>query len=64
MKSRIETILLFLSVGIMMMMFMYQIYNNLFAKDADTIRIEQEREERRLQRQEMIKEYEKKGLYK
>ena len=64
MKSRIETILLFLSVAIMMMLFMYQIYNNLFYKDDETKRIEREREERRLQRQEMIKEYEMKGLYK
>ncbi|PEM44852.1 MULTISPECIES: hypothetical protein [Bacillus cereus group] len=64
MKSRIELILLFLSVGIMMMLFMYQIYNNLFYKDDETKRIEREREERRLQRQEMIKEYEMKGLYK
>lgn len=64
MKSRIETILLFLSVVIMMMLFMYQVWDNLFHKDAETIRIEREREERRLQRQEMIKEYEMKGLYK
>ncbi|PHD69867.1 hypothetical protein [Bacillus toyonensis] len=56
MKSRIETILLFLSVGIMMMLFMYQVYNNLFAKDADTIRQEQEREARRIERMEMIKD--------
>ncbi|WP_255289582.1 hypothetical protein [Bacillus cereus] len=33
MKSRIETISLFLSVGIIMMLFMYQVYDNLFAKD-------------------------------
>ncbi|HFK1517138.1 TPA: hypothetical protein ACGXMA_002983 [Bacillus cereus] len=64
MKSRIELILLFLSVGIMMMLFMYQVYNNLFAKDDGTKRIEREREERRIERQGMIKEYEKKGLYK
>lgn len=64
MKSRIETILLFLSVILLMMMFMYQVYNNLFAKDDETKRIEREREERRIERQEMIKEYEKKGLYK
>lgn len=64
MKSRIETILLFLSVILLMMMFMYQVYNNLFYKDAETKRIEREREERRIERQEMIKEYEKKGLYK
>ena len=40
------------------------VWDNLFNKDDDTIRIEQEREERRLQREEMIKEYEMKGLYK
>ncbi len=56
MKSRIELILLFLSVVIMMMLFMYQIYNNLFAKDDETIRIEHEREERRIQREEKIKD--------
>lgn len=58
MKSRIELILLFLSVVIMMMLFMYQIYNNLFAKDGDTIRIEREREERRIQREEWLKNME------
>ena len=56
MKSRIELILLFLSVVIMMMLFMYQIYNNLFAKDENTIRIEREREERRIQREKKIKD--------
>ncbi|WP_176542125.1 hypothetical protein [Bacillus wiedmannii] len=61
--ERVKTILLFVSVVIMMMLFMYQVWNNLFAKDDETKRIEQEREERRLQREEMIKEYEKKGLY-
>lgn len=58
MKSKIETILLFLSVVIMMMLFMYQIYNNLFAKDDETIRIEREREERRIQREEWLKNME------
>lgn len=55
MKERIKLILLYLSVVIMMMLFMYQVYNNLFAKDDETIRMEKEREERRIQRQEMIK---------
>lgn len=55
MKERIKLILLFLSVVIMMMLFMYQVYNNLFVKDGETIRMEREREERRIQRQEMIK---------
>ncbi|PED17649.1 hypothetical protein CON63_24690 [Bacillus toyonensis] len=47
--ERIKLILLFLSVGIMMMLFIYLfIYNvwvNLFAKDSETIRMEHEREE-------------------
>ena len=55
MKSRIETILLFVSVIIMMAWFAMTVWDNLFNKDDDTIRIEQEREERRLQREEMIK---------
>ncbi|OJD63459.1 hypothetical protein BAU26_13850 [Bacillus sp. N35-10-4] len=58
MKSKIETIFLFLSVVIMMMLFMYQIYNNLFAKDENTIRMEQEREERRIEREEWLKNME------
>ncbi|AUD24115.1 hypothetical protein CU648_17330 [Bacillus sp. HBCD-sjtu] len=58
MKSRIELILLFLSVVIMMMLFMYQIYINLFAKDENTIRMEQEREERRIERETWIKNME------
>ncbi|MEH7668970.1 hypothetical protein V7419_19805 [Bacillus sp. JJ689] len=63
MKSRIETILLFVSVVIMMAWFTMTVWCDLFVKDNDTIRIEQEREERRIEREEMIKEYEKKGLY-
>lgn len=59
MKSRIELILLFLSVILLMMLFMYQVYNNLFAKD-ETKRIEHEREERRLQREEWLKNMERK----
>ncbi|MEG7862444.1 MULTISPECIES: hypothetical protein [Bacillus cereus group] len=58
MKSRIELILLFLSVGIMMVLFMYQVYNNLFAKDDETIRIEREREERRIEREAWLKNME------
>ncbi|HHK5536354.1 TPA: hypothetical protein ACQUHH_004875 [Bacillus mobilis] len=58
MKSRIELILLFLSVGIMMMLFMYQVYNNLFAKDNETKRIEREREERRIEREAWLKNME------
>lgn len=58
MKSRIELILLFLSVGIMMILFMCQVYNNLFAKSDETIRIEREREERRIEREQWIKNME------
>lgn len=58
MRERIETILLFVSVVIMMMLFMYQIYNNLFAKDDETKKIEREREERRIQREEWLKNME------
>ncbi|PFX73981.1 hypothetical protein COL39_12990 [Bacillus cereus] len=54
--ERVKTILLFVSVIIMMLMFSMMVWDNLFHKDADTIRIEQEREERRLQRLEMIKD--------
>ncbi|WP_242305744.1 hypothetical protein [Bacillus cereus group sp. BfR-BA-01451] len=58
MRERIETILLFVSVVIMMLTFSMMVWDNLFNKDDDTIRIEQEREERRLQRLEMIKNLE------
>lgn len=44
-SERIKTILLFLSVILLMMMFIYDVYNNLFAKDDETKRIEREREE-------------------
>lgn len=54
MRERIETILLLVSVIIMMATFVYTVWDDLFNKDDDTIRIEQEREERRLQRLEMI----------
>ncbi|MGG0232744.1 hypothetical protein [Bacillus tropicus] len=55
MKERIKTILLFLSVIVMMLMFVYNVWNNLFAKDDQTIKIEREREERRIQREAWIK---------
>ncbi|MDM5038913.1 hypothetical protein PV770_15220 [Bacillus sp. OR-18] len=42
----------------MMILFMYQIYNSLFAKDDETIRMEHEREERRIQREEWLKNME------
>ncbi|PES80068.1 hypothetical protein CN509_09710 [Bacillus cereus] len=55
-SERTKTILLFLSVVIMMMMFIYNVWNNLFAKSDETKRIEKEREERRIERMEMIKD--------
>ncbi|PGQ40307.1 hypothetical protein COA19_12380 [Bacillus thuringiensis] len=58
MKSRIESILLFLSVILLMMLFMYQVWDNLFHKDAETIRQEHEREERRIEREEWLKNME------
>ncbi|OQR58351.1 hypothetical protein CDB3_03300 [Bacillus sp. CDB3] len=58
MSERTKTILLFLSVILLMMLFMYQVYNNLFAKDDETIWIEREREERRIQREEWLKNME------
>ncbi|KAB7640290.1 hypothetical protein [Bacillus sp. B3-WWTP-C-10-D-3] len=54
--ERVKTILLFVSVVIMMIMFAMTVWDDLFHKDEQTIRQEQEREERRLQRLEMIKD--------
>ncbi|WP_180228109.1 hypothetical protein [Bacillus wiedmannii] len=51
-------ILLFLSVVIMMMLFIYNVWDNLFNKDYETIRIEREREERRIHREEWLKNME------
>ncbi|PEQ43625.1 hypothetical protein CN467_02985 [Bacillus cereus] len=56
MKERITTILLFVSVIIMMAMFAMTVWDDLFHKDDETIRQEQEREARRIERMEMIKE--------
>lgn len=58
MRERIETILLFVSVIIMIAWFTVTVWGDLFHKDRETIRHEQEREARRLQRLEMIKEME------
>ncbi|PGJ00546.1 hypothetical protein CN898_05185 [Bacillus thuringiensis] len=58
MSERTKTILLFLSVIIMMMLFIYNVWDNLFNKDAETKRIEREREERRIQREEWLKDME------
>lgn len=46
-----------------MVTFTMMVWGDLFHKNDETIRQEQEREERRLQREEMIKEYEMQGLY-
>ncbi|MED2981283.1 hypothetical protein P4311_07510 [Bacillus thuringiensis] len=54
--ERVKTILLFVSVIIMMLMFAMTVWDDLFHKDDETIRQEQERETRRLERLEMIKE--------
>lgn len=58
MRERIETILLFVSVVIMLVTFTMTVWCDLFHKDSDTIRIEQEREERRLQREKWLKNME------
>ncbi|WP_242284709.1 hypothetical protein PY144_14885 [Bacillus cereus] len=55
MRERIETILLFVSMVIMMAWFAVTVWGDLFHKDNETIRQEQEREARRLERMEMIK---------
>ncbi|PGB01670.1 hypothetical protein COL93_15255 [Bacillus toyonensis] len=57
-SERTQLILIFLSVVIIMMMFIYNVYNNLFAKDGETKWIEREREERRIQREEWLKDME------
>ncbi|MGR9593667.1 hypothetical protein [Bacillus thuringiensis] len=58
--ERVKTILLFVSVIIMMVMFAMTVWDDLFHKDDETIRQEQEqeREERRLQREEWMKNME------
>lgn len=53
--EQVKTILLFVSVIIMMLMFAMIVWGDLFAKDNETIRQEQEREARRLEREEFIK---------
>ncbi|MCU5539057.1 hypothetical protein OCB04_24650 [Bacillus cereus] len=56
--ERVKMILLFVSIIIMMLMFAVTVWDDLFHKDDETIRQEQEREEHRLQRLEMIKDME------
>ncbi|PEG10456.1 hypothetical protein [Bacillus thuringiensis] len=57
-SEKVKMILLMVSVITMMIMFAVTVWDNLFHKDANTIRIEQEREERRLQREEWLKNME------
>ncbi|WP_172583205.1 MULTISPECIES: hypothetical protein [Bacillus cereus group] len=54
--ENVKTILLFVSVVIMMAWFTVTVWGDLFHKDDETIRQEQEREARRLERLEMIKD--------
>ncbi|HDR7912648.1 TPA: hypothetical protein QCY05_001766 [Bacillus wiedmannii] len=56
--ERTKTILLFLSVILLMMLFIYNVWSDLFAKSDETKRIEREREERRIQREEWLKNME------
>ncbi|MED3681833.1 hypothetical protein [Bacillus thuringiensis] len=56
--ERVKTILLFVSVIIMMLMFAMTVWSDLFYKDDETIRQEQEREARRIQREEWLKDME------
>lgn len=58
MRERIETIFLFVAVIIMIAWFTVTVWSDLFHKDDETIRHEQEREARRLERLEMIKDIE------
>lgn len=53
--ENVKTILLFVSVIIMMLMFAVTVWDDLFHKNSEIIRQEQEREARRLERMEMIK---------
>jgi hypothetical protein len=55
MKEKTQTILLFVSVVIMMAWFVVTVWGDLVHKDVETIKEEQEREARRLERMEMIK---------
>ncbi|MGE1048493.1 hypothetical protein ACQGSX_21530 [Bacillus sp. GMs2/1] len=53
--ERMKMILLFVSGIIMMVIFAITVWSDLFHKDDETIRQEKEREARRSQRMEMIK---------
>lgn len=58
MRDRVKTILLFVSVTIMMLMCAMTVWDDLFHKDDETIRMEKEREERRIQREKWLKNME------
>ncbi|PHD69804.1 hypothetical protein [Bacillus toyonensis] len=51
-------IFLTVSVVVMMIMFAMTVWDDLFHKDSEIIRQEQEREARRIERMEMIKDME------
>lgn len=55
-SEKVQMILLFVSVVVMMLMFAVTVWDDLFHKDDETIRQEQEREARRIERMEMIKD--------
>ncbi|MCU5002930.1 hypothetical protein OCD70_22990 [Bacillus tropicus] len=57
--EHVKMILLFVSVVIMMLIFAMNVWDDLFYKDDETLlRQEKEREERRIQRMEMIRDIE------
>lgn len=56
--ERVKTILLFVSVIVMMLMFAMTVWGDLFHKDDETIRQEQEREARRIEREAWLKNME------
>ncbi|OOR01643.1 hypothetical protein BW899_06655 [Bacillus mycoides] len=55
-SEKVQMILLFVSVLVMMLMFAVTVWDDLFHKDHETIRQEQEREARRIERMEMLKD--------
>ncbi|WP_142339630.1 hypothetical protein, partial [Bacillus cereus] len=54
-SERTKTILFFVSVVLLMLMFAITVWDDLFHKDDETIRQEQEREKRRIQREVWLK---------
>lgn len=57
-SEKVQMIFLTVSVVAMMIMFAMTVWDDLFHKDSEIIRIEQERETRRIERMEMIKDLE------